>query len=61
MLDAYRENEDLILMGAYRKGTSAATDRALERLERIDAFLTQSAGEPTPIAATRQALADLVS
>jgi FliI/YscN family ATPase len=60
MLSAYRENEDLIMMGAYRKGGSRETDMALERKAGIDDFLCQGLDEASPIEATRTALEELV-
>jgi len=59
-LGAYRENEDLILMGAYRRGTSSDTDSALDRKQVIDAFLAQDASRSSSVEQTRKALADLV-
>jgi len=60
LLGAYRENEELILIGAYRRGSSEDTDAALDRRDAIARFLDQHRDDPTPLAATRQALADLV-
>jgi type III secretion protein N (ATPase) len=60
LLGAYRENEDLILMGAYRRGTSPDTDLALERKREIDEFLAQDTSLPSSPEQTRRALADLV-
>jgi len=37
----WEENEELIRLGAYRKGSSAAVDEALEKLPRIKEFLKQ--------------------
>lgn len=45
LLSAYAENEELILVGAYRAGTSQETDLALERRDAIAAFLRQGANE----------------
>lgn len=60
LLGAYEENEDLILMGAYRRGTSAETDFALARKEQIDAFLMQRKNEASSLKETRAALVTLV-
>ncbi len=60
LISAYEENEDLILMGAYRRGTSPETDLALARKEQIDAFLTQRKDETSPLEDTRRALMTLV-
>lgn len=42
MLSAYQENEDLITIGAYQKGSSPLVDRAIALKPNIDQFLTQS-------------------
>jgi type III secretion protein N (ATPase) len=60
LLGAYRENEDLILMGAYRQGSSPDTDLALARKVALDAFLAQGADERSSLEFTVQALRDLV-
>ena len=41
LLATWAENEELIRLGAYRKGTSAAVDEAIERMPHVDAFLRQ--------------------
>ncbi len=53
---AYREKEDLILVGAYQKGSDPMVDAAMRTRERALAFLQQRPDEPTPYAETRQAL-----
>ncbi|MCA9240537.1 MAG: FliI/YscN family ATPase, partial [Planctomycetales bacterium] len=45
LLAAYRENEDLITIGAYRKGSNRTVDAAITLREEINAFLRQSSGE----------------
>jgi flagellum-specific ATP synthase len=40
-LAVYRENEDLINVGAYVKGSSAEIDRAITKVPRIYEFLRQ--------------------
>jgi flagellum-specific ATP synthase len=41
LLAAYRDHEDLISIGAYRRGSNAAVDVAIEMQEQILAFLQQ--------------------
>lgn len=41
MMAVYLENEDLINIGAYERGSSAEIDRAIELKPRIDTFLKQ--------------------
>ncbi len=56
LVSSYEENEDLILMGAYQKGSSGDTDLALERKTSIEQFLQHPADETSPIGQTRSAL-----
>ncbi len=41
LLSAYQENEDLITIGAYQKGSSPTVDRAIALKPQIDEFLAQ--------------------
>jgi flagellum-specific ATP synthase len=45
LISAREENRDLVMMGAYRAGSDAVLDRALEHSAAIDAFLTQTRGQ----------------
>ena len=47
MMSTYREAEDLISIGAYRKGSSAQIDQAVDLHEDIDDFLIQSVDDPS--------------
>jgi flagellum-specific ATP synthase len=42
ILSAYQDNEDLITIGAYQKGSSPMVDRAIKLKPEVDAFLTQN-------------------
>ena len=42
LLSAYSENEDLLSIGAYRRGTNRVLDVAVETREVVDALLRQS-------------------
>jgi FliI/YscN family ATPase len=53
---AYREKEDLILVGAYQKGSDPMVDAALRTRDKALSFLQQRPDEPTPFAESRQAL-----
>jgi len=44
----YRKNEDLVLIGAYQKGSNPPLDRALALHEPLRAFLRQGVRERTP-------------
>lgn len=48
LLAAYRENEDLINIGAYVSGSSPIIDEALARLPDINGFLRQDVEDCTP-------------
>ena len=57
---AYREKEDLILVGAYQKGTDPMVDAALRSRESVLAYLQQRPDETTTFEGTRQALLQLM-
>jgi len=57
----YREKEDLILVGAYQKGTNAAVDSAVEHRESVLSLLRQRADETTPLGETCGKMRDLAS
>ncbi|HUT78279.1 MAG TPA: FliI/YscN family ATPase [Polyangia bacterium] len=59
LIAAHQGNEDLILMGAYRPGSSPDTDLFLARRREIEAFLAQELDRPIGLADTRAALAAL--
>ena len=52
----YRRNEDLISVGAYRKGSDPRVDEAIAYWPRIRAFLAQDLHEPVSFAQSVQAL-----
>ncbi|MEO7965496.1 MAG: FliI/YscN family ATPase [Gemmatimonadaceae bacterium] len=53
---AYREKEDLILVGAYQKGSDPYVDASLRSRESVLSFLQQRPDERTPFDQSRQAL-----
>lgn len=53
---AYREKEDLIMVGAYQKGSDPSVDAAVAMRDRVLGFLQQRADEYTDAPATRSAL-----
>jgi len=55
-LAAWDENADLVLIGAYREGTSREMDAYLRHRQAIEAFLTQKRGERSALDETRAAL-----
>jgi type III secretion protein N (ATPase) len=59
ILAAYERHRDLILLGAYQRGSDRRTDEAIARIDAIDAFLRQRTDEAAPLADTRRALLEL--
>lgn len=47
-ISVYRDNEDLISIGAYQRGTSPHIDRAIAMQPQIEQFLSQPAREVAP-------------
>ncbi|MEM7811243.1 MAG: FliI/YscN family ATPase [Planctomycetota bacterium] len=58
-LSAYRDQEDLVSIGAYQRGSDRDLDAFLAHRDEIDAFLTQRVDERSDAAETVAALADL--
>ena len=56
---AYREKEDLIMVGAYQKGSDAYVDAAIIYRQRVLEFLQQRPDETTPYSDSYSALAQL--
>ncbi len=56
---AYREKEDLIMVGAYQKGSDAHVDAAVAHRDRVLGLLQQRADEPTRYDITRDTLRSL--
>lgn len=48
LMATYKENEDLISIGAYQRGVNAQIDHAIALKPAIDAFLGQARSEVTP-------------
>ena len=53
----YESKRDLILLGAYAKGSDKELDRAIEKMPQIEAFLGQDAAEVVPFAESVQKMA----
>ena len=45
LLSLYNSNYDLISIGAYKSGTNPALDKAINKIDAINAFLTQNVKE----------------
>jgi FliI/YscN family ATPase len=57
---ALREKEDLLLVGAYQKGSDPAVDTALRLRDGMSSFLRQRPDETSGFGATRASLATLM-
>ena len=58
---AYRQQRDLIAVGAYQKGADAQVDQAIVMWPRILKFLQQEVDEPVTLAAAQEWLTALVA
>jgi flagellum-specific ATP synthase len=56
LVATWRENEELIRLGAYRRGTDPKVDRSIMLKEEIDGFLRQTVEENTPFDETVERL-----
>jgi flagellum-specific ATP synthase len=59
LLATYKKSEDLINIGAYKRGSNPRIDTAIDRNEVINTFLKQRAEEPSQLSATHQQLLEL--
>lgn len=60
MLAVYRDNEDLISIGAYKSGSNPELDNAISHMKRIDEFLIQKVDEPCHFGQTVEMLEETV-
>jgi flagellum-specific ATP synthase len=61
LLAVYRDNEDLVSIGAYVKGANPRLDFAISRREALQEFLRQDVDDRTPRAASLERLASLLA
>jgi flagellum-specific ATP synthase len=59
LLAVYRDHEDLISVGAYRRGGNRAVDAAVDMLDEVNRFLRQPVEQESPLQTTRDALIKL--
>lgn len=59
LLATYRDHEDLISIGAYRRGSHPLVDLAIDMRDEIKSFLTQRREEPSTLQESRDALTQL--
>jgi flagellum-specific ATP synthase len=60
LLAVHQDAEDLINIGAYKKGSNPRIDLAIEKMNSIDSFLKQPATEHADLNSTRSALLKLI-
>lgn len=61
LIATYREAEDLITIGAYKPGQSPKVDRAVRLIDKLNAFLRQSALEKVTLQQSWEALARVLA
>ena len=59
LLATYRDAEDLINIGAYKRGSNPKIDLAIQKIDAINAFLKQRAEDAADFGATQEALVAL--
>ena len=59
ILATYAEQEDLINIGAYKRGSNPKVDMALDHIEPVNQFLRQDLSESAPFEDTRKAMKQL--
>ena len=60
LLAAYKENEELINLGAYARGSNPEVDEAIEKMPSINQFLTQAVEEGASMEESLQTLHNLM-
>ena len=60
MISTYEDMAELIRLGAYRKGSDPAVDKAIEIYPKIEEFLAQNKNEQTSIDASFQRLGEII-
>jgi len=61
LLGTHKKSEDLINIGAYKRGSNKRIDAAIDRIDPIFAFLKQRPEQPSTFVETQQALVELAS
>jgi len=59
LLAAYRDHEDLISIGAYRRGSNKTVDAAIEMLDDVNAYVRQPVEQPSNLQQAREDLVQL--
>lgn len=61
LLAVYRQAEDLINIGAYRKGNNPRIDAAIDRIEKMNSFLRQKRDEKSTFPASLKMLQEVLA
>ena len=56
LLGAYRDHQDLISIGGYRRGSNKTVDAAIDMQNEINDYLRQAVEQPSTLAEARQQL-----
>jgi flagellum-specific ATP synthase len=59
LMATYKKSEDLINIGAYKRGSNSRLDLSIDRSDLINKFLKQRAEEPSQLSTTQQQLVEL--
>ncbi len=59
LMATYKKSEDLINIGAYKRGSNPRIDTAIDRVDAINTFLKQRAEEPSQLSITQEQLVQL--
>jgi flagellum-specific ATP synthase len=59
LMATYKKSEDLINIGAYKRGSNPRVDLSIDRCDLINRFLKQRAEEPSELLVTQQQLIEL--
>lgn len=59
VLATYRENEDLLTIGAYKEGLNKRVDRAVKLIDKLNEFLRQRSSEKVTLAESWQQLSQI--
>ena len=61
LMSTYSDMEELIRLGAYRRGSSPEVDRAIDAFPHLESFLSQGKEESTSLGESYSRLAEIVN
>ena len=59
-MSIYEKNADLISIGAYKKGTNPALDKAITKIDAMNSFLKQEIDEKSDLEGAVQKMKEIV-